>query len=395
MNVSDLGELSWKTDVFGVLGEFRSEFRSFRAFRRRSESLQHLVGFTCELSQLRVTPFSVTGYVVVAPLSQYADLVDRFVELRGGASGDLGCPMTTSSKSKSYSRRSIGAVLLVGVLAGVTVGGGVGVFAASSTKSVTVCANKKTNVLRYAKNGKCVSKTETKVTLNQTGVAGARGDTGTAGAKGDTGAAGTNGTNGTNATVAITQLSICGVGGTSLCKIGMTGPGGGLIFFVDYNDQYVGLNYLEAAPVGWGNGAIVNEGGLTGETTGSSTVDPSMKWCSNTSSLLGLNEWSNSGVGAGASNTSTADTTCTGGAIQAASDYAGGSKSDWFLPSVGEAMLMYTNLRQAGVGGFASAYYWSSSEDDAFNALRQYFYYGNQEDDLKTRTYSVRPVRAF
>ena len=28
MNVSGLGELSWKTDVFGVLGEFRSEFRS-------------------------------------------------------------------------------------------------------------------------------------------------------------------------------------------------------------------------------------------------------------------------------------------------------------------------------------------------------------------------------
>jgi hypothetical protein len=25
-------ELVWKTDVFGVLGEFRSEFRSFRAF---------------------------------------------------------------------------------------------------------------------------------------------------------------------------------------------------------------------------------------------------------------------------------------------------------------------------------------------------------------------------
>jgi len=34
-------------------------------------------------------------------------------------------------------RRSTGAVLLVGVLAGVTVGGGVGVFAGSSTKSVT------------------------------------------------------------------------------------------------------------------------------------------------------------------------------------------------------------------------------------------------------------------
>ena len=70
MNVSDLGELSWKTDVFSVLGEFRSEFRSFRAFSRRSESLQSLVGFTGELSQLRVWQISVTGTVL--------DLLRRF-----------------------------------------------------------------------------------------------------------------------------------------------------------------------------------------------------------------------------------------------------------------------------------------------------------------------------
>ena len=269
--------------------------------------------------------------------------------------------------------------LLVGVLAGVTVGGGVGVIAASSTKTVTVCANKKTNVLRYAKNGKCVTKTETKVTLNQTG------------------AAGTNGTNGTNATVAITQQSICGVGGTSLCKVGVVGPGGGVIFFVDYNDQYVGLNYLEAAPQGWSNGLPnVNLGDVTGEIPGTATVDPKMKWCSNTSSLLGLNAWSNSAVGAGASNTSTADTTCAGGAIQAASDYAGGSQSDWFLPSVGEAMLMYTNLRQQGVGGFASDYYWSSSEYDATSAWIQLFYGGPQFSDYgKASTLYVRPVRSF
>jgi hypothetical protein len=31
MNVSGLGELSWKMDVFGILGEFRSEFRSASA----------------------------------------------------------------------------------------------------------------------------------------------------------------------------------------------------------------------------------------------------------------------------------------------------------------------------------------------------------------------------
>ena len=296
--------------------------------------------------------------------------------------------MLSLFKSRSYSHRSAGVFLLVGVLAGVTVGGGVGVIAASSTKTVTVCANKKTNVLRYAKNGKCVTKTETKVTLNQTGAAGT---------KGDTGAAGTNGTNGTNATVAITQQSICGVGGTSLCKVGVVGPGGGVIFFVDYNDQYVGLNYLEAAPQGWSNGLPnVNLGDVTGEIPGTATVDPKMKWCSNTSSLLGLNAWSNSAVGAGASNTSTADTTCAGGAIQAASDYAGGSQSDWFLPSVGEAMLMYTNLRQQGVGGFASDYYWSSSEYDATSAWIQLFYGGPQFSDYgKASTLYVRPVRAF
>ena len=51
--------------------------------------------------------------------------------------------MMSLLKSKSYSRRSAGVLLLVGVLAGLTVDGGVGVIAASSTKTVTVCANKK------------------------------------------------------------------------------------------------------------------------------------------------------------------------------------------------------------------------------------------------------------
>lgn len=55
-------------------------------------------------------------------------------------------------------------MLLVGVLAGVTVDGGVGMIAASSTKSVTVCANKTTNMLRYVEKGKCAM-TETKLIL--------------------------------------------------------------------------------------------------------------------------------------------------------------------------------------------------------------------------------------
>ena len=305
--------------------------------------------------------------------------------------------------ASSYSRRSAGILVLVGVLAGVTVGGGVGVIAASSTKTVTVCANKKTNVLRYAKNNRCAS-TETKVTLNQTGedgVDGVDGVAGAAGAKGDAGAAGVN------ATVAITQQSVCdgsdaGTVANELCKIGMTGPGGGIIFFVDYNDQYTGLDYLEAAPVGWGNGIAVspigipnNEGGPDDfELTGTSTADPYMQWCSNTSSLLGSNAFATLGVGTGGSNTSTADITCTGGAIQAVSDYAGGSKTDWFLPSSGEAMLMDTNLRQAGVGGLDSFAYWSSSETDAGYSRIQ-FASGVRTNLAKAMLLYVRPVRAF
>ena len=308
----------------------------------------------------------------------------------------------------------LGAFTLGVVITAASVGAVSFVNAAGNT-TLKACANKKTGAMRYIEKGKCKT-TETSLSWNQmgpqglpgtagtNGVAGAKGEAGTAGTNGVAGAkgeAGTAGTNGTNATLAITQLSVCD--GTDadtvaneVCKVGMTGPGGGLIFFVDYNDEYAGLNYLEAAPVGWGNGIQVNQGSLTGETTGTTTVDPLMKWCSNTSSLLGLDAWSNSAVGVGGSNTSTADTTCAGGAIQAVSDYAGGTKTDWFLPSIGEAMLMYTNLRQVGASGFTSEAYWSSSESIASIAWAQLFMNGTQNYYLqKSYVNYVRPVRAF
>jgi len=73
---------------------------------------------------------------------------------------------------------------------------------------------------------------------------GPKGDQGPGGSSGSDGAKGATGASG----IAITQLSICGASGTSLCKVGVQGPGGGTIFFVDYNDIYNGFNYLEAAP---------------------------------------------------------------------------------------------------------------------------------------------------
>jgi hypothetical protein len=220
-----------------------------------------------------------------------------------------------------------------------------------------------------------------------TGPAGPQGETGPAGATGPAGPQGETGPAGADATVAITQQSICGAGGTSLCKVGMTGPGGGHVFFVDYNDQYPGFDYLEAAPV---------------------ECESSTSWSSDTLAVLAARGWAAQAVGQGQANTTAilavfgSDTTSDNAAKYAdalASGVPGGcvtSKDDWFLGSLGEMMLMNTNLRQAGVGGFSAGEYWSSSEDGGSFAWLQSFDSGSQVSDEKD-SYSgyVRPVRAF
>jgi hypothetical protein len=291
---------------------------------------------------------------------------------------------------KKFHRVTVSAVMVLSVLFVADVAD------AATPSAQKVCVNKSTGVMRYVlKRGKqnC-KKFEVRLMWNQAGATGATGATGPAGANGINGingATGSAGATGASDSGAITQLSVCGAGGTELCKIGMTGPGGGHIFFVDYNDQYAGFNYLEAAPAGWGLGISV----ISGETTGVGLVDPQLKWCSDTSTGLGLTAWDKSAVGAGSTNTTTALATCTTGAFKAASTYASATESDWFLGSIGEMMLMYTNLRQAGVGGFSSSNYWSSSEYGGSYAWTQDFYNGSQLTSSKANKYYVRPVRAF
>ena len=202
---------------------------------------------------------------------------------------------------------------------------------------------------------------------------------------GGSGSAGTNGTNGTNGTIAITELFVCdgsdaGTVADEKCKIGMTGPGGGLIFFVDYNDQYAGFDYLEAAPaelqstIAWSNAASETVSGAAG--------------------------WAARAVGRGQENTTAIVTAYpTSGAAVSADAYSSNSynsvvKSDWFLGSLGEMKLMYDNLQGVGVFLLAS-YYWSSSELAASSAWYQSFIDGLQYYSPKTTTYYVRPVRAF
>jgi len=74
-----------------------------------------------------------------------------------------------------------------------------------------------------------------------------------------------------------------------------------------------------------------------------------------------------------------------------------GGKSDWFLGSSGEMILMNDNLW--GVGGFEmtgiSQLYWSSSENGTSWALSQNFHVGIPDEYVKTNTLFVRPVRSF
>jgi len=81
--------------------------------------------------------------------------------------------------------------------------------------------------------------------------------------------------------------------------------------------------------------------------------------------------------------------------------YTGGFFNDWYLPSNEELNKMYLNIGQGNalglgnIGGFASNYYWSSTEFDDGLAWKQSFLNGNQFNYPKSSNYFVRAVRAF
>ena len=202
-----------------------------------------------------------------------------------------------------------------------------------------------------------------------TGKTGKTGATGATGAKGAVGPPGVAGTNGSSFSYSMT----CGVSGTDACKIGAVGPGGGWIFYVDLYDQYPGFTYLEAAP----------------------TDIAAVAWCDIDTSIPSAAGWAAKGVGKGKANTTAMLGVCSSGAAKAADLYLTATKSDWFLPSLGELKLMYNNLLEAGVGDFAGDDYWSCTEFISGLVWIQNFYNGVQRYDDKYGTLAVRAVRAF
>ena len=194
---------------------------------------------------------------------------------------------------------------------------------------------------------------------------------------GGSGPAGPAGPAGSNATLT------CAQGGT--CVVGDTGPGGGVVFYVQTATAAAPWRYMEAAPNTWSGGVS----------------DPVVRWCSEINNEVALlttgtqeSVQTLTAIGSGFRNTKMMLGTCTFGAANAANSYNGGGKSDWFLPSKDELNLLY--LQKAILGMSAVADYWSSSEVGANVAWAQYFLDGRQFNDVsKLNTQTVRPVRAF
>ncbi|MBU6280389.1 MAG: hypothetical protein KGN78_14205 [Actinomycetales bacterium] len=181
------------------------------------------------------------------------------------------------------------------------------------------------------------------------------------------------------------------------CRLGVRGPGGGIVFY-DAGSEKAWGRYLEAAPAGWAG----------------SSSDPQVPWCSTSSANTYLS--TQFGIGVGMANTVLIKDPSRCGDSSAAglaALYRGGGKNDWFLPSESELYEMYA--KRAIVGGLSVGmpssiydrgnFYWASTEIWSFtrpNGPRAEwldFYkgsrYGSVDYDYKSNGYRVRPIRAF
>jgi hypothetical protein len=164
-------------------------------------------------------------------------------------------------------------------------------------------------------------------------------------------------------------------------KVGDTGPGGGIIFFVDRYDEYAGFTYLEVAPVG---------------------TEVLRTWATNVNSnrTTAVSGADSRALGAGHQNTldivaQTGNIAATCAAAYCA-DLTSGGQSDWYLGSIAEMTMVYDVVHlQLGVGGFSITEYWSSTEYDVNDTWYQSFVTSTQYYIDKSNTFRVRPVRRF
>ena len=83
--------------------------------------------------------------------------------------------------------------------------------------------------------------------------------------------------------------------------------------------------------------------------------------------------------------------------------YTGGGLTDWYLPSVDDLQTIWEDLvddgtgANSGIGGFASDFYWSSTEGALVDIAwgQEFFASFSQDTADKADSYYVRAVRTF
>jgi len=181
-------------------------------------------------------------------------------------------------------------------------------------------------------------------------------------------------------TISITMRGVTRVSFGGVYTVGQRGPAGGIVFF-DKGSYSDGWRFLEAAPAS------------TEFTAPWGSVD-----VSGTSTALGFGRSNTQAIVRALSNAG-----LVGQAAQVADSLVYGGFNDWFLPSSDELDWMFRNLRERGLGGFANADYWSSSQSasNSRTVWNQDFNNGNRTEPLsfgrgaKNRTLHVRAIRAF
>jgi uncharacterized repeat protein (TIGR02543 family) len=218
--------------------------------------------------------------------------------------------------------------------------------------------------------------------------------------------------------VATAVPSTCAQGGT--CVLGDIGPGGGLVFYVSATYFGCGPNhaddckYLEVAPKTWSGAA----------------TDPDLYWHINGLTVDGISRdgspnMAATEVGLGLLNSRliAASDTTTSNASSASRAYNGGSKNDWYLPTIAElgVLCRYTygqspifsstcDYNQTLNTGIPSAYtlegtsYQSSSQSASNGNAQWHQNFVNAADGNTAQQstwgypatpYKARPIRAF
>jgi hypothetical protein len=305
----------------------------------------------------------------------------------------------------------LGAFTLGVVITAVSVGA-VSLTNAAGDATIKACANKKTGAMRYITKGAC-KKTERALSWNQMGPQGLAGGAGTVGAKGETGATGAKGDTvaaGSSSPTGFKPRSVCGADGTTLCAIGVQGPGGGTIVYVDSaGNEMLGYDYLEVAPT---------------DASPSVAWSTSTPWCGPNQSSSCQTNWLRDvlsfldywvlGTGPEATRgilvrLGSGGVPFEDSAAGVAYEYSTPTATDWFLPSIWELneVCKYAATTNQAPGastlcsggttrsGFTGDGYWSASENGASIAVYQSFGPGGRSNATKASTFAVRPVRAF